>query len=639
LIYIVLIVPFAYILNYPFSLVADLGILVLILITFIVIILMAIASFKRKHYPSQIFLAAYIIVSLGLLIHLLKEFNVIDANFFVINSIKIGLTIQNILLTIAVLERFRYNQESAKKIIHDNLIKIEIQNKEFEIINTELEKLSIVASETDNSIAIYDNSGRLEWGNSGFEKLYEVRINDIIKNNKDQIEQIIPNENIRQYVNKCQETKLPVVFETPVMTKNSEQLWVQTTLSPFIRAGIIHKIIAIDSDITSLKTYEKELETAKEKAEESDQLKTAFLHNISHEIRTPLNAIVGFSGFLNDDKLTAVKREQFIDIILQSSDQLLSIISDIINIASIEAGQEKITENPLDLNATLGYIYEQYLPMTRQKNISLILKPDLPYIEEYVLTDETKLVQILTNLIDNALKFTKTGYVNFGYTIRDKEIEFFVEDTGIGIAPEMHHEIFKRFRQVESSNTRQFGGSGLGLSISKAYVELLGGRMWLTSELDKGSVFYFTIPFKTTVLESLQEKKTGTGLKINNNEEIKTLLVAEDEDSNFMVLEAALSGLNVNIIRARNGVEAIETCRSKRVDMILMDIKMPIMDGYEATRQIRDFMPDLPIIAQTAYTTEPDKNRALACGCTDFISKPLKQDTIISMVKGQLNLV
>jgi signal transduction histidine kinase len=499
LIIVVLIFPVAYNFPYPFSLIADIGIPILVLIAFVFIIKMAISGFRRDYAPSHLLVIAYVMVFLGLLTHQLKEFNLIPPNFFVIDAIKIGLTLQNILLTIAVLERFRINQNNDKRTIEDNFRRIEVQNKELEIINTELEKLSIVASETDNSIAIYDNGGILEWGNTGFEKLYEVAINDLIKGKKDKIEDIIPNPHIHDYMNNCRITQLPVVFETPIITKNNKEIWVQTTLSPFIRKKTIFKIIAIDSDITSLKNYGKELEIAKEKAEESDRLKTAFLHNISHEIRTPMNAIIGFSGLLSDQNVEAEKRTQYTDIIIQSSNHLLSVINDIMRIASIEAGQENLSESPFDLNTSLEYLHEQFWLKAREQNTSLELKVSLPETGIELMADETKLVQVMANLIDNALKFTKQGAVTFGYKIAGEELEFFVKDSGIGIAPELHTEIFKRFHQVESTNTRKFGGSGLGLSISKAYVELMGGRIWVSSELNQGSVFYFTIPLKIAI--------------------------------------------------------------------------------------------------------------------------------------------
>lgn len=632
----ILLAPFTYTLRFPFSLIADIGIPLFVLAVFVIIIRMAWKSYRKDYLPIQLFVFAYLAVFIGLSFHLLKEMDFISASYPVINSIKIGFMVQNILLTIAVLERFRVTQRDDKQTIQNSLERIERQNKELEIINSELEKLSIVASETDNSIAIYDNNGRLEWANSGFEKLYEVTINDLIRNNKDNIEKIIPNAKVSRYVDACRETRSPVIFETRITYKNRKEMWIQTTLSPFIRSDEISKIISIDSDITDLKNYEQELETAKTKAEESDRLKTAFLHNISHEIRTPMNAIVGFSGFLNDPTLEYEERKQYSDIIVQSTNQLLCIITDIISIASIEAGQERIIEKHIYLNRTLGYIHEQFLLKTVEKEINLELMLHVSNQETAIITDETKLIQILTNLIENALKFTTKGHVRFGYKMKNNEIEFFVEDTGIGIDPSMHDEIFKRFRQVENSLSRQFGGSGLGLSISKAYVELLGGRIWVKSGLEKGSTFYFTLPLNKAEPAAQSEKKPDQIAHKVNLPNLITVLIAEDDDSNFRLLKEFLSTLKLNIIRAINGIEAIEACRSNQIDLVLMDMRMPEMDGYEATRRIRQFLPHLPIIAQTAYSSERDVEKAMECGCNDFISKPLNREVLISMIYEQV---
>jgi PAS domain S-box-containing protein len=384
------------------------------------------------------------------------------------------------------------------------------------------------------------------------------------------------------------------------------------------------------------KKINEELYIAKGHAEESDQLKTAFLHNISHEIRTPMNAIVGFSGFLNDPNLDTEKRQHFIDIIVQSSDQLLSIITDIVSMATIEAGQERIIEKEIDINAVLVLLHEQFLLKANKQAICFTLEYILLEHEVWIKTDETKLIEVLTNLIANALKFTKQGYVNFGAKVNNNEIEFFVEDSGFGIPLEMQEEIFKRFRQVETSAARQFGGSGLGLSISKAYVELLGGKMWLKSELGKGSTFYFTLPYIKVQKNTLLNKQFG-GTFNSKIKELKTILVAEDDDLSFMLMEELLSGLNIHIIRAINGLEAVEICRTNaHIDLVLMDIKMPIMDGYEATRQIKSIKPNLPIIAQTAYSTNADKSKAVACGCIDFISKPVKRELLFSKIEVQL---
>ncbi|MCZ4694672.1 ATP-binding protein [Ancylomarina euxinus] len=379
----------------------------------------------------------------------------------------------------------------------------------------------------------------------------------------------------------------------------------------------------------------QELTIAKEKAEESDHLKTAFLHNISHEIRTPMNAIVGFSGLLNDPDLLSEDRQYFTDLIIQSSDQLLSIITDIVSIASIEAGQEEVQGNEININLICKLINEQFFPRDTNPNVTFRLQTPLSDDDAIIITDSTKLTQILSNLVGNALKFTQEGFVNFGYTVKDNWLEFFVEDSGIGISSDMHAEIFKRFRQVESTSARTYGGSGLGLSISKAYVEMLGGHIWLSSEVGKGSVFYFTLPYKTVNSKSIPE------LPLNelNVEFIKpkTVLIAEDEDFNFILLEKFFSDIKMNIIRAINGLEAVAICKSNpQVDLILMDIKMPEMDGYEAAKRIKEFRPNLSIIAQTAYSNEADKNKAIACGCSDFISKPFKRELLLSKINEQL---
>ena len=390
-------------------------------------------------------------------------------------------------------------------------------------------------------------------------------------------------------------------------------------------------------DISKRKQLEYELIQAKEKAEESDRLKTAFLHNISHEIRTPMNAIVGFSGFLNDPGLTPEKRKDFTDIIIQSSDQLLAIIDDIIRIASVEAGQEKIQKNEININSMCKLISEQFSQKANDKNVTLSLKTILPEDEANIITDASKLTQIISNLISNALKFTQLGSVNFGYKVKDNQLEFYVEDTGIGIPMEMQEKIFNRFRQVETTDARNFGGSGLGLSISKAYVELQGGKMWLSSELGKGSVFYFTIPYlninpkKNPEIPSIE--KLNIGFYVN-----KTILIAEDEESNYMLLEEMLLETGIIIIKAVNGIEAIESCKSNlHIDLVLMDLKMPKMDGFEATMLIKEFKPELPIIAQTAYITDADKNKALACGCSDYVIKPINKKLLLSKISKQLH--
>lgn len=383
------------------------------------------------------------------------------------------------------------------------------------------------------------------------------------------------------------------------------------------------------------KTNQK-LVIAKEKAEESDRLKTSFLHNISHEIRTPMNGIIGFSTFLKDPKLLPEKRQSYASIIIQSSRQLLSIINDIVSIASIEAGQEKVQDNEININLVCKLIKKQFFPKESKSGPSLSLDTSLPDDEAMIYTDSTKLTQVLTNLVGNALKFTEEGYVNFGYKLKGRFLEFFVEDSGIGIPSDMHGEIFKRFRQVETNSAKVFGGSGLGLSISKAYVEMLDGDIWLKSEEGRGSIFYFTVPYRAIEIKAVT--KPDDEVLFVDFKKSKTILIAEDEDSNFLVLEQLFIDVNVKVIRALDGIEAIKICKSHiDIDLVLMDIKMPNIDGFEATKRIKAFRPKLPIIAQTAFVTENDKKKALAAGCSDFVTKPIDFNIVLSKIKQQLD--
>lgn len=388
-------------------------------------------------------------------------------------------------------------------------------------------------------------------------------------------------------------------------------------------------------DITLQKRLQSDLLIAKEKAEESDRLKTAFLHNISHEIRTPMNAIVGFSNFLNDDNLSQEKRKNYVEVICQSSDQLLSIIDDIVRIATIEAGQENVNVSEFQLNVLCQLVYNQFLAKAEMSGIKLKVKTGMADGQDWVLFDQVKIQEVISNLLDNALKFTNKGQICLGYQIKEDKLEFFVEDTGIGIEEEYQEEIFRRFRQADSTLSRKFGGSGLGLSISKAYIALMGGRMWVKSQVGVGSIFYFTLPYKKSELSNKNESKASTEENSELIENNFTILVAEDEDLNFILLKEILAHLPVKVIRATNGAEAVDfVTGGNEVSLVLMDLKMPVMDGYEATKRINALYPELPIFALTAYSHDSDKERAHLCGCTDFISKPFRKVELIEKIKN-----
>ena len=391
------------------------------------------------------------------------------------------------------------------------------------------------------------------------------------------------------------------------------------------------QFIAFIRDITDRERVKQELINAKEHAEESDRLKTSFLHNISHEIRTPMNAIVGFSALLGEPDVDAQSRKDYIETIMLSSNHLLLIITDIIDIANIEANIVKVDKNEININSKLKSLCNQFIPVANEKKIQLVCETGVPDSDALIITDSTKLTQILTNLINNAIKFTDKGYVKVGCVLRDMFLEFRVSDTGIGIPQEYHNKIFDRFYQVQHTTSRLYEGTGLGLAIAKAYAELLGGNIRLSSEPGAGTSFFVTIPYEKQVVatETVKEKM---GYEVFVFPEKKTILVVEDVDSNFKLINCFLAGANADIIRASNGEEAVEIALAeKNIDLILMDIKMPELDGYTAAKIIWESKPDIPIIAQTAYAD--DKEEAIGSGCSGFILKPFDKKSLLKVIR------
>ncbi|OFX62166.1 MAG: hypothetical protein A2046_10070 [Bacteroidetes bacterium GWA2_30_7] len=379
-----------------------------------------------------------------------------------------------------------------------------------------------------------------------------------------------------------------------------------------------------------LRQTNQQLTEAKEKAEESNRLKTAFLQNMSHEIRTPMNAIVGFSNILDRTDLSPEKRKSFTTIIINSSNQLLSIVTDILTISSIETSQEKINIEKVCINNIIVEMLSIFKNQANNQNISIYAKQHLTNKQSEIYTDKTKITQILSNLISNSLKFTHEGFVEFGYILKDNFLEFYVKDSGIGIKPEMQEKIFERFRQAEIGTRRHYGGTGLGLSISKGFIELLGGKIWVKSEINNGSIFYFTLPYKP-VYEI-------DNSKANQKENATTVLVAEDEEYNFLFIEELLIDMHLKLIHAKNGKETVEICKSNpNINLILMDIKMPVMDGHSAAIQIKEFLPDLPIIAQSAYALQYEKEKYNGVAFDDYITKPIQEEDLKHKVMKYLD--
>ena len=402
--------------------------------------------------------------------------------------------------------------------------------------------------------------------------------------------------------------------------------------------GTILKWFGTCTDIDELKNSEETLKIAKEHAEESDLLKSAFLANMSHEIRTPMNGILGFAQLLKEPNLTYGEQKQFLGIIEKSGARMLNIINAIVSISKIESGQMEISISETNVNEQMDFVYNFFKPVVEGNGMQLIAKNALPSKEAIIKSDCEKIYAILTNLIGNATKFTQTGSIEFGYEKKGKYLEFFVKDTGVGIADEKKGIIFERFRQGSESMTRSYEGAGLGLSISKAYVEMLGGKIWVESELGNGSTFYFTIPYNAEKEpEIITKEPVSTGDKDGLIKNLK-ILIAEDDESSEMFLSTALTKFDKELLIARTGVEAVEICRNNPdIDLVMMDMRMPDMDGYEATLQIREFNKDVVIIAQTAYGLLGDRQKAIEAGCTDYISKPINITLLKAIIQKHCN--
>ena len=624
-----------YTLKYPLSLIADLGIPILILASLILIIFISYSALRKDYSPSIILFIAYSSIFLGFFINELKEFNILSSNFFVENSSKFGQTLECILLTIAVLERFRINQEDSKKTIEKSYSRIEIQNKELEIINTELEKLSIVASETNNSVAIYDNYGRLEWCNSGFEKFYKSNIDDLIKKGLDHIHDILPNPQIMDLMSSCITEKKPISFETLVKIERNKAKWVQTTLSPYVRSGKIKKVIAIDSDISDLKDYEKNLNEAKEKAFEANRLKSVFLANMSHEIRTPLNGILGFGDLIQNQNITTEKRGRYLEIINSNSHQLLKIIDDIMDISMIESNQLKVNKinfNLSNLFPDAVVFFNNFMRIQNKEHIELILEGFPPSANDRVYSDPTRLQQILYNLLSNSIKFTEKGLVKFGGKNEDKFTLIYVEDTGIGIQSKIRKVIFTAFRQGEETITRSYGGTGLGLSISKGIVELLDGMIWVDYSYQRGTLFCFSIPAD----EITPDSNTYTHLKDFSVLNKKNLLIVDDnnQESSFIADTFKDYRANISWIKYENlQPESIEI----KPDLIVFDSDKDAADIHQSLSQLEIAFRDIPLMAlvtdsyyyQTGLNKHPDiyslakpvNIQLMLIKCAEFLSK------------------
>ena len=384
-------------------------------------------------------------------------------------------------------------------------------------------------------------------------------------------------------------------------------------------------------DITENVIIQNQLKSAKEKAEESDRLKSAFLSNMSHEIRTPMNGILGFTSLLQEVNLSTENQKKYINIIEKSGKRLLNTVNDIIEISKIESGEIKITTSKVDVVNYLDTLVTFFKQEAQKKHLQIIVQNDIDGNELYIQTDKNKLDSILSNLIKNAIKYTNQGTIKVGFSIASDNVIFSCQDTGIGISKNRQEAIFNRFEQADIEDKLAKQGSGLGLAIVKSYVEMLHGKIWVESEENQGSTFYVSLPY----LQAKQKENNSSKKIPLYHTEIKNInvLIVEDDETSLLYLTSIISDKFNNIEVAKNGIEAIEMCKNNSdINCILMDIRMPGIDGYETTKRIRKFNNDIVIIAQTAYALEGDKEKALNVGCNDYISKPINKDKLFEII-------
>jgi hypothetical protein len=384
-----------------------------------------------------------------------------------------------------------------------------------------------------------------------------------------------------------------------------------------------------------------ELVIAKERAEQSDRLKSAFLANMSHEIRTPMNGILGFASILKEADLSGEEQQEYLDLMEQSGIRMLNIINDIVDISKIESGLMEVHLKESNINKQIDYIHTFFKPEMDKKEIHFFSKKSLPEKKAVINTDREKIYAILTNLVKNAIKYTDKGSIEFGYKLKTeghtKVLEFYIQDTGIGIPKDRQDAIFERFIQGDIVDKMARQGAGLGLAISKAFVELLGGKIWVNSEEGKGSTFYFTIPCTKPVEKNVDRQVVpAEGLENPINSEVSGLkiLIVEDDEISEKLISITVNKLSKEVIKVKTGKAAVKICRKNPdLDLILMDIQIPDLNGYKTTRQIRQFNKDVVIIAQTAFGLSGDREKAIAAGCNDYIAKPINKTELLALIQ------
>lgn len=531
-----------------------------------------------------------------------------------------------------------YNKENQPEKLIGSFLDITENKIAKEKLKYSEEKYKAAFFTSPDSVNLNKLNGEFVEINEGFTRLTGYTEKEVIGKLSSEIEIWSIPEDREKLISGLKKDGIVENLESLFRAKNG------TLIPGLMSAKIIHlnnepHILSVTREITERKKMESELIESKEKAEEGNRLKTEFLNNLSHEIRTPMNGIMGFSELLDKPNLTVEKRRYFSKIIQNSSLQLLKIIDDILEISSLETKQLKLNEESFCLNDMLTELHSIFNLKSKEQSVPIYLKKGLNDYQSNISSDRAKLARIMGNLLENALKFTYEGFIEFGYYLEKNSLVLYVKDTGIGISPKNKEIIFERFSQEDKELSRKQGGLGLGLSISKENAQLLGGDIFLESEKGKGSTFYVRVPFKPVNLDQQTNEIESMDMHKGDNNKF-TILVAEDEKVNYLYIEAVFgteTSFEYDLLHAKDGKEAVDICsENEKIDIVLMDIKMPVMNGHEATEKIKLLRPNLPVIAQSAYSTESDRQLAIKHGCDDFIVKPINRIKLIDIVHKYL---
>ena len=504
-----------------------------------------------------------------------------------------------------------------------------------EKLKESLSLMKAILESINNGILVVSNQGAVLRTNEMFSKMWKVPAN-VVSSGDDNtllnyvLEQLTDPE---EFLNKVLELYKTPDAESDSLVHFKDGRVFDRISKPIYLVGEVRGRVWSFFDITERKRAEKEIIDALDKAEESNRLKSTFLTNMSHEIRTPMNGILGFTELLSNPDLSSDDRQNFIEIIRISGARMLNTINNIIDISIIESGVLKVDKIETNINKQIEFIFQFFRQEVLNKGLSLEFRTGLPLEKAIIITDNEKVIGILTNLLKNAIKFTKSGSIEFGYECKGETLEFFIKDTGVGISPAQQQIIFERFRQGNESYNRDYEGSGLGLTISKSYVEILGGQIWLESEVGKGTTFYFTIPFEPLAEEKYSAENNLT--EIDNDmlrKKLKILIVDDDRVSRLLIAKM-VGVISKEILYAGNGAEAIKfSSENSDLDLIFMDLSLPEIDGYEATKRIRKFDSKIIIIAQTAYGFSEDRDKAIEAGCNEYISKPINKRLLHKLI-------